>query len=228
MSGLLFKKLAASSLLVMSVLSCQSANAAFVMTLDDLNDSAAATVISDTSGFDLNSLLGAITYSGTVGVFTVNISTAVSKPLTSSPLLSLNSINVNGSAPGNLRISITDTDYVGPVDGLLGKATKITSNTDLNVNFLVDSNNAEFSGSSFGAINNVRPFSWNTAESGYLGYTGPYSLSIIADIFHSQPSSVSNFGAEISAFNVAVPLPGALLLFLSSLGGLLAFARKKS
>jgi hypothetical protein len=223
MLGSRFKKLFVSGLLVMGGLFCHSANAAFVMTLDDMNDSAAATVISDTSAFDLNSLLGAITYSGSVGVFTVNISTAVSKPLTSSPLLSLNSINVNGSAPGNLRISITDTDYVGPVDGLIGKASKINSNTWVDVGFLVDPNNAEFSGSLFGSTS-----SGPIVSSGYLGYAGPYSLSIIADIFHSQPSSVSNFGAEISAFNVAVPLPGALLFFLTSLGGLLAFARKKS
>ncbi len=227
MSGLLFKKLAAASLLVLSVLSCQSANAAFVMTLDDLNDSAAATVISDASGFDLNSLLGAITYSGSVGVFTVNISTAVSKPLTSSPLLSLNSINVNGSAPGTLRIAITDTDFTGPIAGLRGTATKIASNTDLYMDFLVDSNNREFSGPSIGSTT-VDGSGFHVVESEYLGLSGPYSLSIIADMRHDDPSSVTNFGGQIGAYNVAVPLPGALLLFLSSLGGLLAFARKKS
>jgi hypothetical protein len=227
MFGSKFKKIIASTLFVMGGLFCQSANAAFIMTLDDLNDSAAATVVSDTSVFDLNNLLGAITYSGSVGVFTVNISTAVSKPLISSPLLSLNSINVNGSSPGNLRISITDTDFTGSVDGLLGKATKITSNTNAHVNFLVDSNNGEFSGSTFGTISNVIP-SWSTVQSGYLGLSGAYSVSMIVDIFHGQSSSVTNFGAEISAYDVAVPLPGALLFFLTSLGGLLAFARKKS
>ena len=58
-----------------------SAQAAFVMTLDDPNDSLSAITIYDGTGSDLNGVNGVITYSGAVGAFVVNVTTGVSKPL---------------------------------------------------------------------------------------------------------------------------------------------------
>ena len=190
-------------------------NAAFVLTIDDLS----------TGGIDVTVLDGdadgVITYSGAVGVFTVNVTTGISKPTITGPqLLDLNSIDVSGSA-GDLTISLTDTGYSGSPAGLTGLFGGTTIGT-VDVDFLSDDANAQFGGTSFFDPPVTSTGAFSGSGTGTPTLTGPYSLTIVAAISHSG-SGVTSFDAEIQA----VPVPAAVWLFGSGLLGMVGVARRK-
>lgn len=217
------------AILTLGLLFGQTANAGFVMTLDDLNDSSAATVINDSSSLDLSTLAGVITYSGSIGVFSVNVTTGVSKPILSSGVLNLNSIDVNGASPGTLRVGITDTDFTGDFSELIASFGGVTRGT-INFSFLLDSNNAEFGGTAFASssftASGPANFSFsNDIVKSFINSPTPYSLTILADITHASPFQSTTFDARITP--TAVPEPSAFVLYLSSLVGLFMFGRKK-
>jgi hypothetical protein len=90
-------------------------HAALMISLNDgLGDSA---TITDQGAGDLNPNLGVVTFSGGIGVFTINVTTGISKPVTgsaTSPELDLNSVDViAGSVGGTLTLEVTDTDFIG-------------------------------------------------------------------------------------------------------------------
>lgn len=95
-----------NTLLSLTFLLSGTANAAFVLTIDDLGTGGVDQTITDP---DLD---GLITFNGSVGVFIVNVTTGISKPLAPSPqLMDLNSISVSSGAAGDLEIKLTDTDF---------------------------------------------------------------------------------------------------------------------
>jgi hypothetical protein len=81
------------------------------------------TVITDNGPGDLNPLIGAVTFSGAIGSnFTVNVVTGVTKPLiggvTDFAQIDLNSVNVATTGAGTLRITLEETNFVGPTGPL--------------------------------------------------------------------------------------------------------------
>jgi hypothetical protein len=81
-------------------------------------------VVTDNGPGDIEPLLGAIVFSGSVpGGFTVNVTTGISKPIIGGvnnfAELDLNSVNVQTAGPGTLRITLEDTGYTGGPDGPL-------------------------------------------------------------------------------------------------------------
>ena len=192
-------------------------NAAFVLTIDDLSNGVGVDVTVNDVDTD-----GVISYSGAIGVFTVNITTGISKPaITGLQLLDLNSIDVSGGA-GDLIFKLTDTDYVGSPPALTGLFGGTTIGS-VDFDFLYDENNTEFGGTSFfdPAVTTTADFSG--AGTGIPGSpSASYSLTIIAELSHSG-SGVSSFDAEIRA----VPVPAAVWLFGSGLLGLVGMARRK-
>jgi len=197
-------------------------NAAFVLTIDDLSNG---------SGVDITVLDGdadgVITYNSALGVFSVLVTTGVSKPTINGPqLLDLNSIEVSGGA-GSLIFALTDTDYSGSPAALRGIFSgTVPTGGSMDFDFLYDSNNTEFGGTSF-----YNPGLDSTNPIGGIGTGIPdvpsatYSLTIIAKVNHpgGSPTEVSSFDAEISA----VPVPAAVWLFGSGLLGLIGMARRK-
>lgn len=224
----IYRKMIFGVVISASLFCGQAANAAFVMTLDDLGDSNAATVISDASLLDINNILGVITYTGSVGAFNINVTTGVSKPILTTGGLDLNSIDVNGATPGTLRIGITDTDFVGDFSALVASYGGTTQGS-VAFNYLLDSNNTEFGGVSFAsaAFTASAPanFSFSDDITALISSATPYSLTIWADITHTGSFQLTSFDATITP--TEVPEPSAFLLYMSSLASLFMFFRRK-
>jgi hypothetical protein len=83
-------------------------------------------VLSDNSPGDFDPAAGAISFSGSIGNFVVNVTTGVSQPLLGGIAdfgqLDLNSINVAASSGGTLRITLEDAGYTGPTGFLIANA----------------------------------------------------------------------------------------------------------
>jgi len=207
--------LGAVSACVLPLCIASPVNAAFVLTIDDL--ATGGTEVTELDG-DAD---GVITYSGAIGVFSVNVTTGVSKPAITGPqLLHLDNISVSGGA-GNLVISLTDTGYTGSPPGLTGLFGGTTIGT-VDFDFLSDDANAQFGGTSFFDPPVTPTGAFSGSGTGTPTLTGPYSLTIVAAISHSG-SGVTSFDAEIRA----IPVPAAAWLFGSGLLGLVGVARRK-
>jgi len=98
-----------------------SAFAQFRLRVEDTT-TGVGVVITDQGAGDLNPAVGAVTFSGAITNFTVNVTTGVSKPLIGGAgdvgQIDLNSVNVAATGGGTLRITLEDTSYVGPLGPL--------------------------------------------------------------------------------------------------------------
>jgi hypothetical protein len=88
-------------------------------------------VITDAGSGDSNGVAGAITWSGGIGTFFVNVTTALSKPALggvgsgSVGEIDLNSVNIIMVTPGALRITMEDNDFVAPANFSLDMVSAI-------------------------------------------------------------------------------------------------------
>jgi hypothetical protein len=210
-----------------------NAEAAFVLTLDDISTTGTDVIVADesaagvttgsgllTTTADLFAGPGTVTFAGTVGGFSVNVTTGISKPVIGPGRIDLNSVNVSGTA-GTLRIGLTDTDYSGnPTEYLASFGG--TTNGSVDLDYWFDGDNQEFGGVSVIDPAIVLPPSFSGSDSAVLSPAGPYSLSIFAEITHTSAGQVSSFDAEFSP----VPLPAAAWLFAGALG-MLGFAGRR-
>jgi hypothetical protein len=216
----------------------QNADAAFILELEDLGSGGIIT-IADGSASDSNALAGVITYSGPVplSIFTVNVTTGVSKPVLGGPTrarMDLNSVNISSPGSGNLRLRLTDTDFLlttqpSPPDHIM--TSRIGGTTDGNVilnQYLGPNNNQWEMGITPGPQGPLGPgaFSSTTSTTFSLG-GGPFSLTEIVDIAHPGGTNITSFDA-VSRVE-PVPEPTTLLLLGCGLFGLAGYAwrRKK-
>src|SRR5262245_17805634 len=81
----------------------------FRLRLEDFS-TGSGVVITDNGVGDINPLAGAVTYSGSINGFLVNVTTGISKPLIGGvnnyAELDLNSVNVQFTGAGKLRITL--------------------------------------------------------------------------------------------------------------------------
>lgn len=217
------KSMAALALLAPALITTQ-AHAAFVMTLDDPNDSFAATTIYDGTGSDLNGVNGAITYSGAVGAFMVNVTTGISKPIIGPAQLDLNSINVSGAA-GTLLVSISDTGFTGNTNAYTASYGGTTQGA-VDFSFLYDAGNQQFGGSPFAAgdfVSSAGNYAFADDLVGSVTAGSPFSLSILTQIIHDSAGDVTSFDAQITP----VPLPASIWLLGTALAGFAGLRRKR-
>ncbi len=140
-------------------LAAERSSAVPSITLFDVASSTSVTVVDGGLG-DANAAAGAVTFIGSLGVWTVNVSTGLTKPIlgsSTSPSMDLNSID-NSSAAGTLIITFTDTGFNTPaggsayatIGGTLGgpAGSSITYKTFQNTNLLtsISANTTPFAG----------------------------------------------------------------------------------
>src|SRR5690349_21157865 len=79
-------------------------------------DGAPVVSCADGAACDQNALAGVVTFIGTVGAFTVNVTTGESKPLLgNNPIFDLNSVDTQtGGGNHSLRIQFSDTGFTTP------------------------------------------------------------------------------------------------------------------
>jgi hypothetical protein len=229
----------------------QDANALFVLTLDDLSTVGIDVIVSDnallgtptkkgvTTVLDGTATVGAVSFNGVVGTFSVNVTTGVSKPVIGGfnvSRIDLNSINVSGSAAGQLKIELTDTDFSLPVSpnpytlkSFIGGTTDGTVDLDQ----FVDLSNNEFGigppGPNIPLVLSQGPFgpgAFSGTASGNINIVNPFSITEEVLITHTAAGNITSFNA---GSDVAIPEPTTLILFGFGLVGVAGFAwhRKK-
>lgn len=192
-----------------------SANAAFVLMLDDPNDSNSPLYIYDGDGNDEIGTLGVIAYSGAVGSTLVTVTTGVSKPVSGPSLLELQNLTVAGQA-GSLLVSLTDTDYLGPVSNLTASYGGVADGT-IDLSFGYDENNSEFGGAAFATTTGLTGDFSDSAAYAITPGSALFSITMQFEVTHQGNGQISGLNASIAP----VPVPAAMWLFATGLIGLM-------
>jgi hypothetical protein len=173
---------------------------------------------------------GVVYFVGPVGDWVVNVSTGVSYPVLGAPgvpTLDLNSINVTTNGPSNLKISLSQSGYIGPtVTNFLLSVGGVTSGI-ADFQAYVDGANTLFGTSTL--LGSLGPFSGG-AFSGTTG--GPvgimsslYSLTLEANLAYS--SGGWQWQGTSFNFEAKLPEPATIILLGSGLVLLGLVARKR-
>jgi hypothetical protein len=155
---------------------------------------------------------GVVTFSGSVGVFTVNVTTGISP---NSANMDLNSIDFS-TGPGQLTIQLTDTGFTSL--GAARMAIGGTSTGSVTYKAYFDTGNTPFATTSLiGTITGAGvPFAGSAQGQG--PGTGPYSLTEEVIITHRGDGGLTSFDAD-----VRVPEPSSSLLLGMSVMSLFGY-----
>jgi len=208
------------------------ASADMILTLDDLAGNSVS--ITDGGTGDDASAEGAIVFNGTLGAWTINVTTGLSKPVLGDPfaaMMDLTSVNVSSGDPGSLTIMLTDTDFellsVAPTLLLMNEIGGTTQGTVEAWGYL-DWTNEEFGTGGLSVSQGPfgpGAFSDTATAVGTNVADAFFSLTEVVTIVHGAAGQVTSFDKLLTAM---VPEPASMLLVGSGLIGLTAFYRRKT
>ena len=182
----------------------------------------------DGDACDLSGAAGVVTFSGSVGDFTVNVTTGVSDPVFTGgvPLMDLNTLNIQtqGSAH-TLELMFSDDDFTvdGKVSGLVG-GTLTGNGATISAQVFFDAGNVLFDKDTLAGA--MGPFGAGAFSDGFMGLdapAGPYSVTQVLTL--TTTGFITSFSAD---FEVSVPEPGTLALLGLGLLGLGAGWRRRA
>jgi hypothetical protein len=219
---LLFAKVAASMLMAAPL----AASAAIALQLDDSSTVGVDQLIVDGGPGDIDGLVdGKITYLGSAGNWTINVSTGLGNGVLAAFGIDLNSVNVSGAGAGILTLAFTETDLnfgaAGPtsVTGGIGGTAGGTLGYAL---FADDGNNAFGTGSTVFS-GSAGPGAFSASGGSSVALNDPFSLTLQVTIDHQGVSGRSSS----FDFEGNVPEPASLALVGVALLAAGATARRR-
>jgi hypothetical protein len=229
------RKAAAIGGLLFAVFCWTPAQAAFVL---ELTSGATTVTVTDGGAGDINPTAGRISFFGSIGTFSINLTSGISKPVigtTDVGELDLSSFQISGSAAGTLSVRLTDTDFAQ--EGVAFGLSAIGGTTDGTVaaSTYLGRTNAEFGTgellTDFGVLTGP---SFSDSELVSIapvvnaGGSSPYSLTILATITHTAAGQTTGFDTFIqtSITEADVPAPASMAVFAFGLMALRSLRRR--
>ena len=163
---------------------------------------ASTLIIEDNGPLDSNLDVGILVYAGPFEAFSVTV-VVISKPLVGNPSLAKVDMNVVSSTTsgGTLVVSVTDTDFPGPLFGDTTVISSIGGTTDLRTSFqtFVDTDNAAFGTGATSCTAGLRgPFSGVVTDTTQVPCTLSGAFSVTAVSIHDHPArGIQSYGASI-------------------------------
>lgn len=203
------------------------ARAAFTL---QLSDSSTTVTVMDGGAGDHSGTTGKIGYSGSIGIFGINLSTGYSKPVLGSaaePQLQLSSLDVSSSSTGGtLTIKLSDSGFT--TTGATNWISSITGATSGSVGFqaYIGTDNQAFSTdievADIGSLSGL--FDESTSTDVNI-YAAPFSVTLVATITHGKgfleaTALVANVKDPEPGTPLPISEPAALALFGAGLLGL--------
>ena len=180
-----------------------------------ISDGSTTITVTDQSLGDNDANPGSIVFFGSIGAFTINVTTGITKPVLGSatqPILDLNSINVTGTGAATLTITFSETDFLSTGSGV-NFITSVGGVSDsagsVSFDYFASATNSLFATdmtiNTTGAL--TGPFAYSSLGSAAL--TGLYSLTTIATIVHTGAGQNSSFNSEFESVTPVIEIPEA-------------------